>query len=380
MRTHTILAVLICMTMIGFYPVVNAAATNETTIAVDAVASKGGGNIRVPIRLSHNTGICGATISIRYEAHLTLTAVEKGDALSALTMTNPGNLSANPINLVWDGLEPDADNGVIAVLIFTVPNAAGHYPVSVSYADGDILDGSIAPIAVTLKDGGITVDENPQEDSPALTVGQTITQPGTSVSVPIQISGNTGICGATLSVRYDDNLVLTNIEKGTALAGLTLTKPGNLSANPVNLVWDGLEPDITNGTVAVLTFAAPNKNGVYNIAVSYGDGDILDGNLLPVTMKVNQGRIVVATPNDTVVEIGGTGVTIPTKEHMGAAILVAFYNNTGGMVEVQSYLAAGEKITINNDAGSATQVKVMLWDAARALKPLCDFKTMDITH
>lgn len=124
-----------------------------------------------------------------------------------------------------------------------------------------------------------------------MSVGTVSTEPGSSVCVPITISNNTGICGSTISIKYDSRLTLTRIDKGEAWETLTMTKPGNLSANPVKITWDGLEEDYTNGTIAMLTFSAPAEPGKYDIQVSYDDGDIVNGNLETVYPIIEQGYI-----------------------------------------------------------------------------------------
>lgn len=79
-----------------------------------------------------------------------------------------------------------------------------------------------------------------------VTVGTVNAQKGQSVSVPITISGNTGICGARFAIAYSQKLKLTGVDRGTAFSSLTMTKPGDFSANPVYLVWDGMDADSSN--------------------------------------------------------------------------------------------------------------------------------------
>ena len=109
---------------------------------------------------------------------------------------------------------------------------------------------------------------------------------GETVDVPITLSGNSGICGANIVISYDKNLQLTGITKGSALSSLSMTKPGSIASNPFAVVWDGMEADSTNGTIAVLTFKTPSNAGKYSINVSYDEGDIVDGTLSPVNVTL----------------------------------------------------------------------------------------------
>jgi energy-converting hydrogenase Eha subunit E len=135
--------------------------------------------------------------------------------------------------------------------------------------------------------------------APLLTIGSVAAKQGESVSVPIQISGNTGIVAVTLSIAYDANLTLTNITAGSAFSSLTMTKPGDFSANPVNLLWEGIDADTTNGVVAILTFDAPDVAGTYSVSASYAPGGIADGNLEDVSVAIQNGDVVVDDPSET---------------------------------------------------------------------------------
>ena len=128
------------------------------------------------------------------------------------------------------------------------------------------------------------------ETRTTITVENVTANMGETIAVPIKLSENTGICGATISVSYDERLVLTSIDKGSALSSLAMTKPGNLSANPVKIVWDGMDADGSNGIMALLTFALPNESGTFNVSVSYEDGDIVDGTLSPINILTQYSR------------------------------------------------------------------------------------------
>ncbi len=148
-------------------------------------------------------------------------------------------------------------------------------------------------------------------EAPALAVGTVTAQKGQSISVPLTISGNTGICGARLAVSYDRKLTLTKVDSGSAFSSLSLTKPGDLSANPVYLVWDGMEADFSNGVIATLTFTAPQESGRFPISLSYEEGDFTDGDLQEVSPKVESGAVIIPNVVSTVTLSGF--VTTPVK-------------------------------------------------------------------
>ena len=77
--------VLILVFVVQLAPVVGTA--SGRTVTVGSVTAQGGATVEVPIVLSGNTGICGATFSVQYDSRLTLNNVESGEALSKLMFT-----------------------------------------------------------------------------------------------------------------------------------------------------------------------------------------------------------------------------------------------------------------------------------------------------
>ncbi len=145
----------------------------------------------------------------------------------------------------------------------------------------------------------------------AIAVGTVNAQKGQSVSVPITISGNTGICGARFAIAYSQKLKLTGVDKGMAFSSLTLTKPGDFSANPIYLVWDGMDADSSNGVIATLTFTVPQESGTFEITASYEEGDITDGDLQEISPAIQNGSVIIPNIIESVALFGT--VTTPVK-------------------------------------------------------------------
>jgi len=139
-----------------------------TTLTVDTVSVNVGDavtSVDVPIILSGNSGICGMSFRVSYDTALTLTALTVGDALSTLDYTKPKTLDANPLKLLWDGVDNDYDNGEVIVLTFDVPtNKSGEYAISLSYDAGDIYNGDMDDVDVSCVAGKINVTETSTEE------------------------------------------------------------------------------------------------------------------------------------------------------------------------------------------------------------------------
>lgn len=137
--------------------------TTPTIVVSDATAKAGATNVEVTLSIRNNPGILGMTLALNYDERvMTLTNVEKGDALSEMTFTKPKILGSG-CKFPWDAeevLPEDATNGEMLTLTFSVSNTAtaGNYPVSLTYDDGAIIDNDMMPVAVSIDNGTITVE------------------------------------------------------------------------------------------------------------------------------------------------------------------------------------------------------------------------------
>ena len=156
----------------------NAYATNgKTKISVDNITEKETNQtIEVPIKIEKNSGICGATLTVAYDEKLELKGISKGNAFSSLTMTPPGDFSQKTLKILWDGVDEDKSNGTLVILRFSNPKKAGTYKINISYKNGDIIDGDLNPVDVTVVNGSIKVEDN--------TESTTETKPTTTTEKP----------------------------------------------------------------------------------------------------------------------------------------------------------------------------------------------------
>lgn len=309
MRARKIISFLasVVMMITMLVPIADA---SGTVIAVDDVTALKGETVTVPVRISQNSGMCGAVMSIHYDEALTLTDVTEGDAVQGLTLTKPGDMSANPAKVVFDGQDADYTNGIIMNLVFCVPETLGTYDIVLTYEADEIVDGDLKAMDVTMLNGSITVveadiggggdvgdDEEEEEEElsgTVISVDKVKTLKGKRVTVPIRIRENPGIFGMTLTVSYDSALTLIDITSGEAMTSLEMSRPGDLSANPITLMYIGMENDTTNGIISNLVFDVPETLGKYSISISCAEDDIIDENLNPVEVGTQNGRITVS--------------------------------------------------------------------------------------
>lgn len=373
MKKYSFLFIVIMSFLCVFQMPISASA--ETKISVDQIVTESADLISVPIRIEGNTGICGAALSIKYDKNLILTSIEKGEALPALTLTKSAELSSNPQKLVWDGIDSDSTNGVIAKMYFKVPEKCGTYNVEISYEQGDIVDGNLQAIDVNIQNVYIMIEEK-EENLAEISVGNVKAKIESEIKVPINISDNPGICGAALSVSYDKSLKLSGISYGEALTSLTMTRPGNLRSNPIKIIWDGLDADNTNGSIAILSFITPNEAGEYNISVAYEQGDIVDGNLDPIKINTKSGTITVEEPQKINVNISGKQVLIGDNSNSNQKVIISYFDEQGLLKSIKTYPVADEiQDEANQDASFA---KVMLWNSLTKMRPMCTTETVNL--
>jgi hypothetical protein len=101
-------------------------------------------------------------LKVNYDADLTLVKVTDGGILGE-NMHSP-NYTLNPYKLTWSNdtaLQNITANGVIVTLTFLLPKDTVEKTYNVSlaydYANLDIIDVDMQPVAVNLQGGGITV-------------------------------------------------------------------------------------------------------------------------------------------------------------------------------------------------------------------------------
>ena len=134
------------------------AAGGMTVSVVSATVTPDDGSVTVPVKISGNTGLAGAFVSVSYDKALTLTGIKAGSALKSLTFTPGGDLTANPINILWDGQDADKTNGDIAYLTFVVPKTAGDYAVSITGDPASFYDNDLKDVPVSFASGTVTVN------------------------------------------------------------------------------------------------------------------------------------------------------------------------------------------------------------------------------
>jgi len=138
--------------------------------------------------------------------------------------------------------------------------------------------------------------------SGSIVVGNVTGKAGDTVEVKVTLSDNEGIAGMVLNLTYDEELTLVEAVQGDALPNMAFTAPGDYSKNPVNLVWDAMEADASNGHIVTLKFQISEdaEERDYEVNLSYKPGAICDNDMNDVDFTITNGVITVKnyTPGD----------------------------------------------------------------------------------
>lgn len=139
-----------------------------------------------------------------------------------------------------------------------------------------------------------------ENKSPMFIVESVTTSSSEYVVVNISIKNNPGILGMSLNVSVDDSVMtFTSAEKGNVLPSFTLTSPGtSATSSPYSFIFDAMDitaADKEDGVIISIMFKVKDnaESGVYNINLSYVDGDIFDSNFDHVDVEVTNGTITI---------------------------------------------------------------------------------------
>ena len=239
-----------------------------------------------------------------------------GDTLTLHATVSPDN--ADNKSVTWK-----SDNTTVAVVANGVvtAKAAGSANITVTTADG----GFTASCAITVKE-----DDTPVGDAAIITVATVKGRAGKSVDVIVTLENNPGITGAILTINYNENFTLSNVQSGEALSSLTFADLAVPYLNPIRLSWDGLTDDTTNGVLVTLTFSIPDGTevGDYPVTITYNSDDIYDEDFNDVPIKVVNGKISIinVTYGDTNGDgrINGKDITLLRRYITGGFDLSSF--------------------------------------------------------
>lgn len=131
-------------------------------IVGSTVAAPGDAGAVIQLKVRNNPGILGMSLKVSYPSEaIELIDSENGAVLSKLTFTRPGKYRSGCV-FTWYAEQIQAEDikdGEILTLTFRILDGtpSGEYPIEVSFAEGDIFDGDLQYLTLTLEHGSIRV-------------------------------------------------------------------------------------------------------------------------------------------------------------------------------------------------------------------------------
>ena len=269
-----------------------------------------------------NDSLTNATLHYITQASAPTASVASGEVESGteITLTAEDGVT---IYYSVDGSDPT--NVYSAPIVITEDTTIKAFATKTGLMDSDVVTYTYTVKQTEESPDTPTAPDEPivPADAPTLTFGDMQAKSGGTVVVPLAISNNPGLAGLSILVSYDSVLTLNGLEVGEALTELDFTNPKTLTANPLKLLWDGVDADASNGAILYLTFTVAEnaEEGDYSISATYDAGDIYDGDMNDVDVVITAGKVTVknSTPGDVNDDgiINGKDVTLVRRPVLG---------------------------------------------------------------
>lgn len=298
------------------------------TVVDGVVTAKSAGTATITATTvdGNKTATCKFTVK---QATVSVTGVTLNKTSATLTEGEVETLIATvaPENATNKAVTWASSDESVATVVNGVVTAksAGTATITVTTVDGN----KTATYAVNVEEE-IVIDKN----LPTVYVKDVQGKAGEQVKVDLYIENNTGVLAMMLKLSYDSSLSLMALEQSTnednsALESLDFTPGRDLKANPINIAWDGLDADDTNGKILNVYFTIPEdaENGdVYDINLAYDIGNVYDNDYNDIELSVKNGSIFVKnyTPGD----VSGDGIINMKDVTMLRRGVVGGYNVT----------------------------------------------------
>ena len=226
------------------------------TVTIASVSGAPGDTVSVPITISNNGGFAGFTFTFTADDALSITKIAKGELLQS---ADSGSFTTNVSGgvVTWFDSVNTAGDGTLMVLTVKINDNAqeGQYQIQAALKDNNetnFVDENSQAIPISFAQGTITVEPIPLEIKLTISGDPVTTAPGSTIAVPVMISGGANFAGFTLTVDASDGLTLTKIEKGTLLKNADGMFTPNVSQSIVNWTSTGNIPG--EGELLILSF------------------------------------------------------------------------------------------------------------------------------
>lgn len=135
------------------------------------------------------------------------------------------------------------------------------------------------------------------ESSNHIYANEITAEPGSTISIPVYISKNSGFMGVSLTFSYADVFTAKSVDKGSLIkTGLFDDSIGTGSSNDFKVVWCGTRNITEDGEICILNFDVDDSaSGEYTIKVSYESQNTFDSNYKDVKLSCDNIKVKISS-------------------------------------------------------------------------------------
>lgn len=166
---RSISVVLILIMLFGTMFTVKASAM-ENRIYADRITAVAGEEVRVPVRISGNTGFMGFAMSVHYDPNVfTPVSVEAGEMLTGLFNDSIGTSQSGSFDVVFTNSADITEDGVLFTIAFqTAAETYGSKSLNITYSAEDTFNENWDPVELSTEPITVVFPDAPSEpDLPA---------------------------------------------------------------------------------------------------------------------------------------------------------------------------------------------------------------------
>lgn len=167
---------------------------------------------------------------------------------------------------------------------------------------------------------------------------------GQTVSIPVNISGNSGFTGFSLVLEYDTAVLApVSVTAGDMLGSGSLSDSiGGTISDKLKVTYYSDETVSADGTLFYVNFAvAENVVGDYTVNVSYIQKDTFDENFENVIFDCGSSTVSISMPDDGKVRFYSSSVTADAGREL---VVPVYASNTRGLTDFTLTLTFNEEI------------------------------------
>jgi len=240
------------------------------------IQTKPGQSLTYTVSLQNEAKLAGFKVYVDYDTSVFSLASSDGEFLVEQGgFSTKGTMMANTTetgcSVLWYHTSNITASGSLFTLTLNVSADAepGTYPVTLRYEADDTVNVEEEAVVISLTGPSVVIPEPQSVNKVAISVPDCNAVVGETVSVPVNISENTGFAGLAIQIPALNGVTFTGAEKGSLIKN---NETGALTVNNAtrSVNWSDSENTTGDGEILVLHFSVSEDclAGEYEISIS----------------------------------------------------------------------------------------------------------------